>query len=130
MGACCAGSRDDESIKPQLMKLTFNDMRGFRPVKDIHALYEFGEKLGAGQFGTVHKAKHLVSGQDCAIKVIEKRAAQKSPVYWDLMKSELAALQELGHAFIVHTMDLVEDRDKIYVIQELMEDGNLLEALG
>ena len=45
------------------------------------------------------------------------------------MKSELTALQNLNHPYIVHTMDLCEDRDKIYVVQELIKDGNLLEAL-
>ena len=45
------------------------------------------------------------------------------------MKDELAALQKLCHPNIVHTMDLLEDRDRIYVVQELMSDGNLMEAL-
>jgi serine/threonine protein kinase len=113
----------------KINRVTFNELRGFRKTKDINELYSFGKKLGAGQFGTVFEGFNIKSETKCAIKVIEKKKAQKSQLHWDLMKDELSALQQLSHPYIVHTMDLLEDRDRIYVVQELMVDGNLMEAL-
>ena len=60
MGICCANRETDHIIHTpeKINRVTFNDMRGFRKVNDINEYYEFGRKLGAGQFGTVFEGFH------------------------------------------------------------------------
>ena len=36
----------------------------------------------------------------------------------------------MSHPYIVHTMDLLEDSDTIYVVLEFIKDGNMTEALS
>lgn len=38
--------------------MTFNDFKGFKVVNDINDRYDFGEKLGEGQFGVVTRTIH------------------------------------------------------------------------
>ena len=61
--------------------------------------------------------------------MIDKSKAKKTKENWELMKSELETLQRLSHPYIVHTMDLLEDNRRIYIVQELLSDGNLMEIL-
>ena len=41
------------------------------------------------------------------------------------MKNELEALEELSHPHIVRTYQLLEDMYNVYVVTELISDGDL-----
>ena len=45
------------------------------------------------------------------------------------MKSELEALEQLDHPHIVRVLDLCEDKNHIYIVTELLKQGNLLEVM-
>jgi len=45
------------------------------------------------------------------------------------MKSELEALEQLDHPHIVRVLDLCEDGNHIYIVSELLKQGNLLEVM-
>ena len=46
------------------------------------------------------------------------------------MKQELEVLEKIAHPYIVQVYDLCEDDDNIYVISELLPQGNLMQVLG
>ena len=46
------------------------------------------------------------------------------------MKQELSVLEQISHPYVVRVLDLFEDSTNYYVALELLEDGNLLEALA
>ena len=54
---------------------------------------------------------------------------QKDPVLASLLKQELAVLERVSHPYIVRVLDLFEDNQFIYVAQELLPQGNLLQVL-
>ena len=41
----------------------------------------------------------------------------------------MALLDELEHPHIVRVLDLCEDDDSVYVVMELMRNGNLMEVI-
>jgi serine/threonine protein kinase len=45
-------------------------MSSGRRRKMVHG-YEIGQKLGSGAFAKVYRAKHIESGQQCAVKCIK-----------------------------------------------------------
>ena len=42
------------------------------------------------------------------------------------MKQELTVLEQISHPYIVRTLDLFEDNENIYVVLEILPEGNLL----
>ena len=50
-----------------------NDYKQFKYIESIQEKYKFGDELGKGAFGKVLRCKHLDSGSDFAIKIMEKK---------------------------------------------------------
>lgn len=46
------------------------------------------------------------------------------------MKQELEVLEQINHPYIVRVLDLFEDENNIYVAQEILPYGNLLEVVN
>ena len=74
-------------------------------------------------------AKNLISGVDCAVKVIQKALVNEREILVTLMKQELQVLEDINHPYIVRVLDLCEDEYNYYIALELLPDGNLLEIL-
>eukprot|EP00951_Prasinocladus_malaysianus_P023387 scaffold198878_cov31-Prasinocladus_malaysianus.AAC.1 len=114
--------------------------RGKLAVRPIHTAYAFGEMIGKGGYGSVFQAKHLSTGQDVAIKVIELFSSQHQqggpvPV---ASTSEPAAKQKMAEfevmAFLGHHESLLGiceaylEAGKLFLVTELM-DGDLCDTL-
>jgi serine/threonine protein kinase len=54
-------------------------------------VYQQGRKLGSGMTGTVYLVKHLITGQEFALKSIEKRRI--NPELYEDMRNEISILQ-------------------------------------
>lgn len=84
--------------------------------------YEVLERLGEGAFGKVHKARHKKTEDVVAVKQIKLGAKS-----WDeAMKStELAALRQLRHPFIVRLRELLRSQwdGSLYYIFEYVESN-------
>lgn len=81
--------------------------------------YDIVGRLGEGAFGKVYKAKHRASGDVVAIKQIKLGAKS-----WDeaLKSTELAALRDLRHPFIVRLRELIRSQldGSLYYIFEFI----------
>ena len=87
--------------------------------------YEILEKIGAGSFATVYRARDLELGREVAIKQLhdEYLADPKRLVrYWQ----EAQLLASLQHPNVVTIFDIVRDRG--WLVMELMQ-GNLADRL-
>jgi serine/threonine protein kinase len=62
----------------------------------------------------------------CALKKISKEKLRENPVYEDLMKDELATLQNVSHPKIMRVFELLQDNTDIYVVTEFIKGGELL----
>jgi serine/threonine protein kinase len=65
----------------------------------------------------------------CALKKISKEKLRENPVYEDLMKDELATLQNVSHPKIMRVFELLQDNTDIYVVTEFIKGGELLNRL-
>ena len=71
------------------------NMKNFKNLKfieNINSLYNIGEILGKGSFGSVYKAVRLSTNTECAIKSIEKTSLLANPMLPQLMMNELSVL--------------------------------------
>lgn len=85
--------------------------------------YEIQEKLGAGSYATVYKARHKKKKTFHAIKCVEKSSLSKTAT--DNLVTEIQLLKSLTHRFIVGLTDFFWDDKFIYIVLEYCNAGNL-----
>lgn len=94
---------------------------------DIKDHYSLDHQIGIGGFSTVLKATHLTSGEERAVKVIDKVKLKGKIQQLDL---EFRILMELDHPNIVKIFEIFETKELIYIVQELCHGGELCNALA
>ena len=83
--------------------------------------------LGSGQFGQVFVGAHKSTGEEVAIKVIDKhRFPQKQE---EQLKNEVNFLGGIRHPGVVAFKHMYEDSTKIFVVMEKL-DGDMLELIN
>ncbi|XP_060223059.1 serine/threonine-protein kinase 33 isoform X2 [Meriones unguiculatus] len=95
---------------------------------DIEEFYTFGRILGQGSFGMVSEAIDKETGAKWAIKKVNKEKAGSSAV--KLLEREVNILKSVKHKHIIHLEQVFETPQKMYLVMELCEDGELKEVLG
>ncbi|PWA35002.1 CDPK-related protein kinase [Artemisia annua] len=106
--------------------------KSFGFLKNIGSKYEIGEEVGRGHFGFTCKAKFKkgeFKGRDVAVKVIPKSKMTTAIAIEDVRR-EVKILRALtGHNNLVKFYDAYEDHEKVYVVMELCEGGELLDRI-
>lgn len=85
--------------------------------------YKTQEKLGEGSFGVVYEAIHRESGERCACKIIQKEKAGGHR--FQLATREVMLLKKVQHEHIIRLKEVFEIQQKIYLVMELCERGEL-----
>lgn len=96
--------------------------------QDISEVYQVypDEILGSGQFGTVYSGVHRATGNDIAVKVIDK---SKFPTKEErALKNEVIILQTIDHPAVVNLERMFETPERIFVVMEKMR-GDMLEMI-
>lgn len=93
----------------------------------IEEFYTFGRILGQGSFGMVIEATDKETGAKWAIKKVNKEKAGSSAV--KLLEREVNILKTVKHQHIIHLEQVFESPQKMYLVMELCEDGELKEVL-
>ncbi|KAF5738206.1 CROOKED family protein [Tripterygium wilfordii] len=100
--------------------------------KNFESKYELGEEVGRGHFGYTCKAsfkKGELKGQEVAVKIIPK-AKMTTAIAIEDVRREVKILRALtGHNNLVQFYDAYEDHDKVYIVMELCEGGELLDRI-
>ncbi|KAM0032198.1 putative protein kinase CAMK-CDPK family [Helianthus debilis subsp. tardiflorus] len=106
--------------------------KSFGFLKNFGGKFEVGEEVGRGHFGYTCKAKFKkgeLKGQDVAVKVIPKSKMTTAIAIEDVRR-EVKILRALtGHNNLVKFYDAYEDHEKVYVVMELCEGGELLDRI-
>ncbi|KAG9100711.1 hypothetical protein FS749_013400 [Ceratobasidium sp. UAMH 11750] len=100
------------------------------PSNDILSQYDLGPRLGQGAFGIVRRVLHRATGQWFACKIISKNQFAGSPTKLQMVEREVAVLRSLDHPHICRLVDHFENESTIWLVLELIEGGNLGEALA
>jgi serine/threonine protein kinase len=101
------------------------------PVENGRSLrhYRITAKLGAGGMGDVYCAKDTRLGREVAIKVVPEELST-DPERLTRFEREAKVLASLNHPHIAQIYGLEEDRDRRFLVLELVEGETLAERIG
>ncbi len=91
--------------------------------------FEIDEIVGRGGMGSVFRARDTILDRMVALKVMQGDVVADSGLRAALEREAMMAAA-VGHAHIVKVFDAGNDGDTCYVSMELIEGGNLAEAIG
>jgi len=92
--------------------------------RDIHELYEFGDELGTGEFSVVVQGKEKATGQNYAIKCIEKDQVDTSR-----LETEISILKKVDHPHIIALKEYFDTENTLYLVIELVTGGELFDKI-
>jgi len=102
-------------------------LKGFQS-SSIHDVYLFKEKIGTGKFSIVYRAVSKKNNtQEFAIKVIDKNGLKPEEREFVLM--ETSVMKVLNHPGMIKLIETVETKSAIYIVTELVKDGDLFEYI-
>eukprot|EP01083_Nonionella_stella_P069218 184393_1 len=90
-------------------------------IKDI---YRFLYIAGTSGMTKVVAAKHRVTNEDSAIKIVDKRICDKNR-----LKTEIDILKTLHNEHIVSLFDVIETRRYLYIVMEMCPGGELFDQI-
>jgi len=96
-------------------------------LNDIDKLYELKTELGRGAFSIVYLATNKGTGQQYAVKVINKKDLGKD--YEKNLKMEVDILKKVNHPNIIALKELFDTPDKLYLVMELVTGGELFDKI-
>ncbi|KJE91895.1 CAMK/PKD protein kinase [Capsaspora owczarzaki ATCC 30864] len=90
--------------------------------------------LGSGQFGVVVRATDKKSTQVFAVKIINRKKitgdrADQSKSKVNSFKNEVHILQSVRHPGIIALESIYESPDKIFLVMEMVEGGDMLDRI-
>ena len=90
--------------------------------------YDINQLLGRGGFAEVYSARCRVTGQQVAIKLVDKDKMREAGII-DRVGNEVKIHSTLEHVNIVRHMHSFEDEHYFYIVMEQCESGNLYKYL-
>ncbi|XP_046701046.1 myosin light chain kinase, smooth muscle isoform X1 [Silurus meridionalis] len=112
---------DDESEK-QLDEYTDVSIKTDVKVKD---LYEVGDRLGSGKFGTVFKLVDKTSKKVWAGKFIKAYSGKEK----ENVRQEIKIMNDLRHPKLVQCVDAFEGKSDMVMVLEMVSGGELFERI-
>ena len=110
----------EEQEKQKLFANKCKEVTNFLKIED---LYEFKEKIGEGHFGTVKRCIEKKSGEEYAVKIMNKNKIK--PQDLDLVIKERNYLCLIKHPNIVSLIQDFEDENCLYFVMEYFKGGDL-----
>eukprot|EP01018_Ginkgo_biloba_P023345 Gb_33333 [translate_table: standard] len=99
------------------------------PVRTKVGKYEFGRILGEGSFAKVRLAKHVETGRNMAIKVLNKERILKDKMV-EQIKREISTMKLVKHPNIVQLSEVMASKTKIYFVLEYVTGGELFNKIA
>uniref|UniRef100_I3JLT3 Serine/threonine-protein kinase DCLK2 n=1 Tax=Oreochromis niloticus TaxID=8128 RepID=I3JLT3_ORENI len=109
------------------MNLLFT-VNGNRTVSSstINEKYKVGKVIGDGNFAVVKECVERSTGQEYALKIIDKaRCCGKE----HLIENEVAVLRRVRHPSIIQLIEVDETPTQLFLVMELVKGGDLFDAI-
>lgn len=94
----------------------------------VDFFYDIGRLLGEGAFAKVHIAKDKNTGENVAIKVINKRGRDLSEA--EFIAREMSIMRSIRHPNIVDTLDIFNSPSQLHIVLEYMAGGELFDIIA
>lgn len=91
--------------------------------------YEVGRLLGQGTFAKVYHGRNLKTGQNVAIKIIDKEKVLRVGLI-DQIKREISVMRLVRHPNIVQLYEVMASKTKIYFAMEYVKGGELFNKVA
>eukprot|EP00898_Chlorokybus_atmophyticus_P001691 jgi/Chlat1/2522/Chrsp175S08717 len=85
--------------------------------------------LGQGANGRVRVARYERTGELFAVKVMDKTHIEGYDNGMEHLRAEKALTMSLAHPFLVNVYGSFQDRDRVYIVMEIVEGGTLQDAI-
>ena len=95
---------------------------------DFNEEYITGRLLGSGRFAKVYHVERRHDGKIFACKVIDKTTLKEDER--ELIRSEVSILKLVHHPNIIVTEQVLESRENINIITEIVKGGELLQHIS
>ncbi|XP_003740659.1 SNF-related serine/threonine-protein kinase [Galendromus occidentalis] len=93
----------------------------------IAGLYDLGETLGRGHYAIVKQAKHVFTGEQVAVKVIDKtKLDHRSESH---LFQEVRCMKLVQHPHVVRLYEVIDTQTKLYLILEYGDGGDMYDHI-
>ncbi|XP_030634373.1 MAP/microtubule affinity-regulating kinase 4 isoform X2 [Chanos chanos] len=89
--------------------------------------YRLLKTIGKGNFAKVKLARHILTGREVAIKIIDK--TQLNPTSLQKLFREVRIMKGLNHPNIVRLFEVIETEKTMYLIMEYASGGEVFDYL-
>lgn len=95
---------------------------------NIAGLYDLDKVLGKGHYGIVRLARHVFTGLEVAVKVIDKTKLDQRET--EHLLKEVQCMKLVRHPNVVRLYQVISTKNKLYLVLELGNGGDLLDYLN
>lgn len=95
---------------------------------ELRERYQLMEAMGVGSTSTVHRCVHKRTGKDRACKIIDcVLIEERFQGMMSQFQTEIESLRKLKHPGIIELYDVYLTEEKIFIVMEIMEGGELFD---
>ncbi|KAI7868843.1 kinase-like domain-containing protein [Spinellus fusiger] len=92
----------------------------------VNAVYQLGNCIGKGQFGSVYRGLDLTTGEIVAVKRVK---IDNGELDQEEMMKEVSLLKVLSHTNVIQYIGFIRTQWHINIVQEYAENGSLMSTL-
>ena len=89
----------------------------------------FQRDIGSGSIGKVKLAKNMRTGEEVAVKVIQKAVFANSTVLRNRIQREIALMRIFDHPNILSLYNVIESDRNIYLIEKYAAHGSVFDVI-
>ncbi|XP_026384089.1 CBL-interacting serine/threonine-protein kinase 23-like [Papaver somniferum] len=91
--------------------------------------YELGRTVGEGTFAKVKFAKNVETGENVAIKILDKEKVLKHKMIGQI-KREISTMKLVRHPNVVRLFEVMASKTKVYIVLEFITGGELFDKIA
>nr|XP_043619130.1 CBL-interacting serine/threonine-protein kinase 23 [Erigeron canadensis] len=91
--------------------------------------YELGRTLGEGTFAKVKFARNVETGENVAIKILDKEKVLKHKMITQI-KREISTMKLIRHPNVIRMYEVMASKTKIYIVLEFVTGGELFDKIA
>lgn len=91
--------------------------------------YELGRTLGEGTFAKVKFARNTETGENVAIKILDKEKVLRHKMIGQI-KREITTMKLIKHPNIIRMYEVMASKTKVYIVLEFVTGGELFDKIS